>query len=80
MTIEEITKDSGLTIELAELAKQRRKIGPYLIGDLHVVVDADLTVRDSGKIAYEIEELVKKEFDEVIEIKVRIDPDEPIPN
>ncbi len=55
-----------------------RKIGPYLIGDLHVVVDADLTVRDSGKIAYEIEELVKKEFDEVIEIKVRIDPDEPI--
>jgi cation diffusion facilitator family transporter len=57
-----------------------RKIGPYLIGDLHVVVDADLTVRDSGKIAYEIEERVKKEFDEVIEIKVRIDPDEPIPN
>jgi divalent metal cation (Fe/Co/Zn/Cd) transporter len=41
------------------------------------VVDADLTVRDSGKIAYEIEELVKKEFDEVIEINVRIDPDEP---
>lgn len=57
-----------------------RKIGPYLIGDLHVVVDADLTVRDSGKIAYEIEELVKKEFDEVIEIKIRIDPDEPISN
>ena len=39
-----------------------RKIGPYLIGDLHVVVDADLTVRDSGKIAYEIEERVKKEL------------------
>ncbi len=44
------------------------------------MVDADLTVRDSGKIAYEIEELVKKEFDEVIEINVRIDPDEPISN
>jgi cation diffusion facilitator family transporter len=57
-----------------------RKIGPYLMGDLHVVIDADLTVRDSSKIAYEIEELVKKEFDEIIEIKVRIDPDEPIPN
>ena len=57
-----------------------RKIGPFLIGDLHVVVDADLTVRDSSKIAYEIEERVKKEFDEVIEIKVRIDPDEPITN
>lgn len=36
-----------------------RKIGPYLIGDLHVVVDADLTVRDSGKMAYEIDERVK---------------------
>jgi cation diffusion facilitator family transporter len=57
-----------------------RKIGPYLIGDLHVVVDADLTVRDSSKIAYEIEERVKKEFDEVIKIKVRIDPDEPLTN
>ena len=57
-----------------------RKLGPYLIGDLHVVVDADLTVRDSGKIAYEIEERIKKEFDDVIEIKVRIDPDEPIAN
>ena len=57
-----------------------RKLGSYLIGDIHVVVDADLTVRDSGKIAYEIEERVKKEFDEVIEIKVRIDPDEPIAN
>jgi cation diffusion facilitator family transporter len=57
-----------------------RKIGPYLIGDLHVIVDADLTVRDSSKIAYEIEERVKKEFDDVIEIKVRIDPDEPTAN
>jgi cation diffusion facilitator family transporter len=57
-----------------------RKIGPYLIGDIHVVVDADLTVRDSSKIAYEIEERLKKEFDAVIEIKVRIDPDEPIAN
>jgi cation diffusion facilitator family transporter len=55
-----------------------RKLGSYLIGDIHVVVDADLTVRDSGKIAYEIEERLKKEFDTVIEIKVRIDPDEPI--
>jgi cation diffusion facilitator family transporter len=55
-----------------------RKLGSYLIGDIHVVVDADLTVRDSGKIAYEIEERLKKEFDTIIEIKVRIDPDEPI--
>ncbi len=81
----EILRDIENIARSAELVKQvhslrMRKIGPYLIGDLHVVVDADLTVRDSGKIAYEIEERIKKEFDEVIEIKVRIDPDEPIPN
>jgi len=74
--IENIAKSVKLVKQVHSL--RMRKIGPYLIGDLHVVVDADLTVRDSGKIAYEIEELVKKEFDEVIEIKVRIDPDEPV--
>ena len=76
--IENIARSVKLVKQVHSL--RMRKIGPYLIGDLHVVVDADLTVRDSGKIAYEIEERVKKEFDEVIEIKVRIDPDEPIAN
>jgi cation diffusion facilitator family transporter len=57
-----------------------RKLGPYLIGDIHVVVDADLTVRDSSRIAYEIEDRLKKEFATVMEIKVRIDPDEPMVN
>ena len=76
--IENIARSVKLVKQVHSL--RMRKIGPYLIGDLHVVVDADLTVRDSGKIAYEIEERVKKEFDEVIEIKVRIDPDEPITN
>ena len=57
-----------------------RKLGPYLIGDIHVVVDGDLTVRNSSRIAYEIEERLKKEFATVIEIKVRIDPDEPMVN
>ena len=76
--VENIARSVKLVKQVHSL--RMRKIGPYLIGDLHVVVDADLTVRDSGKIAYEIEERVKKEFDEVIEIKVRIDPDEPISN
>ena len=76
--IENIARSIKLVKQVHSL--RMRKIGPYMIGDLHVVVDADLTVRDSGKIAYEIEERVKKEFNEVIEIKVRIDPDEPITN
>ncbi len=74
--IENIAKGIAQVKQVHSL--RMRKLGPYLIGDIHVVVDADLTVRDSGKIAYEIEERLKKEFDTVIEIKVRIDPDEPI--
>jgi cation diffusion facilitator family transporter len=55
-----------------------RKLGPYLMGDMHVVVDGDMSVREADQIATQIEEQVKKEFDEVTEIKVRIEPPEPI--
>lgn len=51
-----------------------RKLGPYLIGDMHVVVDGEMTVREANQIAVRIEQQVKKEFDEVAEIKVRIEP------
>ena len=51
-----------------------RKLGPYLMGDLHIVLDGELTVREADQIATQVEEMVKKEFDEVTEIKVRIEP------
>lgn len=51
-----------------------RKLGPYLMGDMHVVVDGDMSVREADQIATQIEEQVKQEFDEVVEIKVRIEP------
>jgi len=54
-----------------------RKLGPYLMGDMHVVVDGDMSVREADKIAAQVEEQVKQEFDEVTEIKVRIEPHEP---
>lgn len=54
-----------------------RKLGPYLIGDMHVVVDGDMTVKEADQIATKIEEQVKQEFDEITEIKVRIEPHEP---
>jgi cation diffusion facilitator family transporter len=54
-----------------------RKLGPYLVGDMHIVVDGDMSVREADRIATQIEEQVKKEFDEVTEIKVRIEPPEP---
>ena len=54
-----------------------RKLGSYLIGDMHVVVDADMSVREADQIATQIEERLKQEFDEVIETKVRIEPLKP---
>jgi len=56
-----------------------RKLGPYLMGDLHIVVDADMTVKEADQVATEVEEQVKQEFDEIAEIKVRIEPHEPPP-
>lgn len=51
-----------------------RKIGPYVMGDMRVEVDGSITVNEADKIRAEIEEKVKQEFDEVAEIKVRIEP------
>jgi divalent metal cation (Fe/Co/Zn/Cd) transporter len=53
-----------------------RKLGPYLMGDMHVVVDPDMTVREADLIATEVEQRVKEKFDAVTEIKVRIEPHE----
>lgn len=53
-----------------------RKMGPYLVGDMHVVVDGEMTVREADEIAVRIEEQLKEEFDEITEIKIRIEPQE----
>lgn len=54
-----------------------RKLGSYLIGDMHVVVDGDMPVREADQVATLIEEQVKQKFDEVTEIKIRIEPHQP---
>ncbi len=53
-----------------------RKVGPYLVGDMHVVVDPDMTVREADLIAEQVEQKVKGKFDTVTEIRVRIEPQE----
>jgi cation diffusion facilitator family transporter len=53
-----------------------RKLGPYLMGDMHVVVDGNMTVKEADQVATQIEEQVKQEFDEITEIKVRIESHE----
>jgi len=51
-----------------------RKLGPYVFGDMHVEVDGKMTVKEAHQITTQIEDKVKQEFDEVAEIKVRIEP------
>ena len=78
---------SDILTDIADIAKgvkrvksvhdiRMRKLGPYLVGDMHVVVDPDMTVREADLIATQVEERVKEEFDAVTEIKVRIEPHE----
>lgn len=73
--IENIAKSVKHVLEVHDI--RMRKLGPYLMGDMHVVVDGQMSVKEADQIATRIEELVKKEFDEVTEIKIRIEPREP---
>jgi cation diffusion facilitator family transporter len=76
LDIENIAKSIENVKEVHDI--RMRKLGPYLIGDMHVVVDGDMSVREADKIARQIEEQVKKEFDGVTEIKVRIEALKPL--
>jgi len=51
-----------------------RKLGPYIIGDMHIEVDGNMTIKEAHKLTNEIEEKIKQEFDEVVEFKIRIEP------
>ena len=73
--IENVAKSVKNVKEVHDI--RMRKLGPHLVGDMHVVVDGDMPVREADDIATQIEEQVKKEFDEVTEIKVRIEPPKP---
>jgi cation diffusion facilitator family transporter len=53
-----------------------RKLGSYLIGDMHVVLSSDMTVQEACGITAEIEEQVKKQFDDIIEMNVIIEPND----
>jgi cation diffusion facilitator family transporter len=73
--IERIAKNVKSVEDVHDI--RMRKLGSYLVGDMHVVVDGDMSVKEADRVATQVEEQVKKEFDEVIEIKVRIEPLEP---
>jgi cation diffusion facilitator family transporter len=53
-----------------------RKLGPYMTGDMHVVISSEMLVREADQIATEVEEKIKKMFDKVLDFKIRIESDE----
>jgi cation diffusion facilitator family transporter len=53
-----------------------RQVGPYLVGDMHIVVASDILVKEADEIATNVEQKIKEEFGRVIDIKVRIESDE----
>ena len=51
-----------------------RQLGSYLIGDMHIALSNDMTVEEAHAIASRIEDRTIKEFDEIIEMNVIIEP------
>jgi cation diffusion facilitator family transporter len=50
-----------------------RKLGSYLIGDLHVALNKNMKVEEACAIASQIEVQIQKEFDDIIEMNVIIE-------
>jgi cation diffusion facilitator family transporter len=51
-----------------------RKLGSYIIGDMHVTVDSHMTVREASEIAFQIEGQTKRAFRDIIEVNVIVEP------
>lgn len=53
-----------------------RQLGPYIVGDMHIVVSGDTLVRDADFIGAQVEEKVKQELGEINELKIIIESTE----
>ena len=51
-----------------------RKLGSYIIGDMHVTVDSQMTVKQATEIAFQIEGQTKRAFRDIIEMNVIVEP------
>ena len=70
--IENIAKSLPQVKEVNNI--RMRKLGSYLIGDMHVVLDKTMTVEEACAITSHIEEQTKREFEDLIEMNVIIEP------
>jgi cation diffusion facilitator family transporter len=51
-----------------------RKVGSYIIGDLHITVDSNMTVKEAAKLSAEIEAKTMKEYVDILEMNVIVEP------
>lgn len=51
-----------------------RKLGSYIIGDMHVTVDSQMTIKEASEIAFQIEGQTKRAFRDIIEMNVIVEP------
>ena len=81
--------DTGLDLELIEEIRQAmlcdtsvtgihnlrsRSMGGLGYIDAHIEVDSDLTVSEAHYIAHRMESLVKKQFPQIVDVQIHIDP------
>jgi hypothetical protein len=81
--------DTGLDIDVVDDVRQAMLNNASVVGihnlrsrsmgglgyiDAHIEVDPDLTVSEAHYIAHKIEYLVKKQFPQVIDVQIHIDP------
>ena len=74
-TIENIAKSITKVEQVHSI--RMRKLGSYLIGDMHIMLSKNMTVQEACAIASQIEDRTIKEFDEIIEMNVIIEPYSP---
>lgn len=70
--IECIAKDQPLVRGVHSI--RLRKLGSYIIGDMHVTVDSHMTVKEASEIAFQIEGQTKRAFRDIIEMNVIVEP------
>ena len=51
-----------------------RKLGSYIAGDIHALVDDGMTLREANEISKKIEDRAKELFDEIHDIVVKLEP------
>jgi cation diffusion facilitator family transporter len=74
--IREVLKETVLLVPGVKGVRniRLRKLGSYIAGDIHALVDDEMTLREANEISRNIEDRAKELFDEIHEIIVKLEP------